>query len=105
MSGKGGVVTVVLVGGVFVYWIARSTIEEALWRRDERRAEAYLAAVVPPPPPEESHADPCHCDLCTGEVSFTDWIEEKYAEMIFGSTVRDVHELDVYWAEDWEPVS
>jgi hypothetical protein len=108
---KGGVVTILVCGG-FVWWLAYRTIEDVLAARDERRARAYVAAEqaaeaamamqVPPPPPE-----PCQCDVCTAPVSeemerfmraLQEWGEDLYpmATALSG--------LDVYYAEDWEPV-
>jgi hypothetical protein len=65
-------------------------------------------ALRSPPPPEE----PCQCDICTGErmpaveikdrEAFNRCMEEWGKDLM--PTFNALHDLDVYWAEDWEPV-
>jgi hypothetical protein len=102
---KSGIVTIVVVG-TFVYWVARHTIEDALWRRDERRAGEFLAAQVPPPPPvapppafvrstERLPGVPVE-DPSAFSRAMEGWGEDLFP------TFNALLELDCYWAEDWE---
>lgn len=102
MTGS-GMVTLVVVGA-FVCWVALHTIEDALWRRDERRAGRFLAAQIPPPPPAEPvftrSADRMPSipieDLSAFELAMEEWGADLMP------TFSALHDLDLYWAEDWE---
>lgn len=103
MRNIGGAVVTIVVAGGFVAWIARYTVEDAMWRWDARREYRRLCQQAEIGD-EEFEGEP------TVMVELPEWMVEtveawKTNRRLMESTERDIGELEVYWAEDWEPVA